>query len=89
MFLHHLFDASTPYRRLSAGTPETVGALTPGRRARLPGHALGSGTAHPIVAGPVEATTVVQAAERRLGDWAGGGPGHRTITPTRPAPAGW
>ncbi len=25
MFLHHLFDASTPYRRLSAGTPETVG----------------------------------------------------------------
>ena len=41
----------------------------------------GPGTAHLILAGPVEPDTVVQAAERHLGDWTGGGPGHRTFTP--------
>ena len=81
MFLHHLFDASTPYRRLSAGTPESVGALTLDDVRTFQATHWGPGTAHLIVAGPVEADWVVAAAKRHLGDWAGTGPGHRTITP--------
>ena len=81
MFLRHLFDSSTPYRRLSAGTPETVEALTLDDVRTFQATHWGPGTAHLILAGPVEPDTVVQAAERHLGDWTGGGPGHRTFTP--------
>jgi predicted Zn-dependent peptidase len=79
MFLRHVFDASTPYRRLSAGTPESVEALTlTDVRSHHATH-WGPGTANLIVAGPVEADEVVAAAERHLSDWAGAGPGHRTF----------
>ena len=77
MFLRHVFDATTPYRRLSAGTPETVGELTlDDVRSHHATH-WGPGTANLIVAGPVEPDAVVAAAERHLGDWSGGGAGHR------------
>lgn len=79
MFLRHLFDATTPYRRLSAGTPESVGGLTlDDVRAHHATH-WGPGTANLVVAGPVEPDAVLTAAERHLGDWAGSGPGHRTF----------
>jgi zinc protease len=79
MFLRHLFDATTPYRRLSAGTPESVGALTlDDVRAQHATH-WGPRTANLIVAGPVEPDAVLAAAEQHLGDWSGGGPGHRTF----------
>jgi zinc protease len=81
MFLRHLFDASTPYRRLSAGTPETVESLTLDDVRSFQATHWGPSTTHLIVAGPVDPDTVVQAAERHLGDWSGGGPGHRTFTP--------
>jgi predicted Zn-dependent peptidase len=79
MFLRHVFDATTPYRRLSAGTPESVGALVlDDVRVHHATH-WGPGTANLIVAGPVEPDAVMAAAERYLGDWAGTGPGHRTF----------
>jgi predicted Zn-dependent peptidase len=81
MFLRHVFDATTPYRRLSAGTPETVGALSVGDVHDFQATHWGPGTAHLIVAGPVDPDEVQEAAVRHLGDWSGSGPGHRTIAP--------
>jgi len=80
-FLHHLYDSGTPYHRLSAGTPESVGPLTLDdvrahhRTHFLPGHA------NLIVAGAFDPDAVLDAAQRRLGDWDGSGPGHREIEP--------
>jgi predicted Zn-dependent peptidase len=79
MFLHHVFDASTPYRRLSAGTPESVGGLTLDDIKTHHATHWGPGTANLVVAGPVEPDAIVAAAERHLGDWSGGGPGHRSF----------
>jgi zinc protease len=80
-FLHHLYDASTPYHRLSAGTPETVGPLSLDNvRAHHSAHYL-PGRAHLIVAGAFDKDAVLGAAEERLGDWEGSGPGHREIQP--------
>jgi zinc protease len=79
MFLQHVFDASTPYRRLSAGTPESVEGLTlDDVRAHQATH-WRPGTANLIVAGPVEPDAILAAAERTFGDWSGSGPGHRTF----------
>jgi zinc protease len=81
MFLRHLFDASTPYRRLSAGTPESVEPLTPDDvRSHHETH-WRPAAAHLIVAGPVEPADVVAAAMEHLGGWSGSGPGHRTFQP--------
>jgi zinc protease len=80
-FLNHLYDASTPYHRLSAGTPESVTPLTLDHvRAHHQTHFL-PGRTHLIVAGAFEPDAVMRAAEARFGDWQGGGPGHREIVP--------
>jgi zinc protease len=79
MFMRHLFAGSTPYSRLSAGTPETVEPLTVGdvrdfhRAGYLPGGA------HLIVAGAIDPDEVMRAAEASFGDWSGVGSGHREI----------
>jgi zinc protease len=81
MFLRHLYDASTPYRRLSAGTPESV---EPIRLDDVRGHHATHwrpSAAHLIVAGPVEPDAVFAAAQEYLGGWSGSGPGHRTFEP--------
>jgi predicted Zn-dependent peptidase len=81
MFLRHVFDAATPYRRLSAGTPETVEGLTlDDVRAHHDVH-WRPASAHLIVAGPVEPDAVMAAAEANLGAWSGSGPGHRDFEP--------
>jgi predicted Zn-dependent peptidase len=81
MFLRHVFDAETPYRRLSAGTPETVGALTlDDVRGHHATHWL-PGAAHLIVAGSIDPEAVMRAAQMRFGDWQGTGPGHRRFSP--------
>jgi zinc protease len=81
MFLRHVFDESTPYRRLSAGTPESVRELDlDAVRAHHDTHWL-PGRAHLIVAGSIEPEAIMRAAQMRLGDWEGSGPGYREITP--------
>jgi predicted Zn-dependent peptidase len=83
MFLRHLYDAQTPYRRLSAGTPDTVGALTVDDvRAHHATH-WRAGSAHLVVAGSFDPEAVMRAAQMRLGDWDGTGPGHRTLHPAQ------
>jgi zinc protease len=81
MFLRHVFDEATPYRRLSAGTPETVHAISlDAVRAHHATHWLPGG-AHLVVAGSIEPEAIMRAAQMRLGDWEGTGPGHREIAP--------
>jgi predicted Zn-dependent peptidase len=77
MFLRHVFDASTPYRRVSAGTPETVSGLTlEDVRSHHETH-WQPGGAHLIVVGSIDPEAVMRAAQMRLGDWQGSGAGHR------------
>ncbi|HET7581585.1 MAG TPA: pitrilysin family protein [Candidatus Limnocylindria bacterium] len=81
MFLRHLYDDTTPYRRLSAGTPESVERITlDDVRAHHHTH-WRPAAAHLIVAGPVVPSEVVAAAAEHLGAWSGSGPGHRTFEP--------
>ncbi len=81
MFLRTMYDAATPYGRLSAGTPESVTALTlDDARSHQATH-IKPGGSHLIVAGAVDFDTAVAEAERRFGSWQGAGPGHRDITP--------
>jgi predicted Zn-dependent peptidase len=81
MFLRHVFDASTPYRRLSAGTPETVSALELDDARRHHATHWQPGDAHLIVVGSIDPEAVMRAAQMRLGDWRGAAPGHREIQP--------
>lgn len=83
MFLRHLFAASTPYRRLSAGTPESVQGLTVEDVRTF--HASGylPGRAHLIVAGAFDPDAVMRSVEARFGDWSGTGSAHRTISSTQ------
>jgi zinc protease len=81
MLLQHAYAADTPYRRLSAGSPETVETLS--RDDVVDHHATHyrPGLAHLVIAGAFDAEAVEASAERHLGAWAGAGPGHRTFTP--------
>jgi predicted Zn-dependent peptidase len=81
MFLRHVFDATTPYRRLSAGTPETVATLQLDDARRHHATHWQPGDAHLIVVGSIDPEAVMRAAQMRLGDWRGAGPGHREIAP--------
>jgi zinc protease len=80
-FLHHLYDETTPYRRLSAGTPESVGSLTlDDVRAHHATNFQPEGS-QIIVSGAFERDVVLEAINKRFGDWRGRGPGHRDINP--------
>lgn len=81
MFLRHVFDAATPYRRLSAGTPETVSTLQLADAQRHHATHWQPDGAHLIVVGSIDPEAVMRAAQMRLGDWHGAGPGHREIRP--------
>jgi predicted Zn-dependent peptidase len=81
MFLRHLFDPGTPYRRLSAGTPETVGGLTLDDVRSFHATNWAPEGAHLIVAGSIDPEAVMRAGQMRLGDWSGRGPGYRTLQP--------
>ncbi len=79
MFLRTLYADGVPYARLSAGSPESVGALTVDHVRDFHGGHWGAGTAHLIIAGGFDPATAMRSVEQHLGGWAGGGPGHRTI----------
>jgi zinc protease len=81
MFLRSMYGPDTPYRRLSAGTPESVAALTlDDVRDQHATHVL-PGRAHLIVAGAIAFDSVIDEAERRFATWTGTGPGHREMAP--------
>ncbi|HET7685086.1 MAG TPA: pitrilysin family protein [Candidatus Limnocylindria bacterium] len=84
MFLRHLYAPDSPYGRLSAGTPESVGELAVEHVRDFHATHWGPSTAHLIVAGGFDPQTVLRSAEAHLGSWSGGGPGHRSIE-ARPA----
>ena len=81
-FLGQAFSGDTPYRRLSAGAPETVEQLTRDDVVAYHATHCRPGLAHLVVAGGFDADAVAAAAERHLGAWQGAGPGHRTFTPS-------
>ncbi len=83
-FLLHAYAADTPYRRLSAGSPETVETLSRDDVIAFHGAHYRPGLAHLVIAGSFDEETVTACVERHLGSWEGVGPGHRTIVP-RPA----
>lgn len=80
-FLHHLYDDSTPYRRLSAGTPESVGSLTLDQVRAHHSTNVQPDRSHMIIAGAFDRELVLGAIDKRLGDWRGSSPGHREIRP--------
>jgi predicted Zn-dependent peptidase len=80
-FLRYAYDADSPYRRLSAGTPETVGPLVRDDVVAFHATQYRPGLAHLIVAGSFDPDAVIASAELHLGGWAGAGPGHRTFAP--------
>ena len=82
-FRMHLYDAQTPYRRNSAGLPETVGQLAIEDARRFHGANYRPAGAHLVVAGAVERDRVLAAAAEHFGGWSGSGPGHRDIAPAR------
>jgi predicted Zn-dependent peptidase len=82
MFLRHVFDASTPYRRLAAGSPETVGGLTLDDVRSFHAIQWAAEGSHLVVAGSIDSEAVMRATQLRLGAWSGHGPGHRTLRPT-------
>jgi zinc protease len=85
MFLRHVYAAEVPYRRPSAGTPETVADLARSDVLAFHDTNYRPASAHLIVAGRFDTDAVQRATERLLGDWHGQAPGHRSI---RTTPAG-
>jgi zinc protease len=80
-FLAEVFASDTPYGRLSAGSPETVGVLDVGAARDFHATRYAPRVANLIIAGAIEPDVALRAVERHLGDWSGAGRGHRTFEP--------
>lgn len=80
-FLEHLYSAATPYRRLSAGRPETVEVLTLDDVRAFHAGACRAAGSHLIVAGAFDPDALLGAVEDAFGGWRGDAAGHRTISP--------
>jgi zinc protease len=80
-YLAEVFADGVPYGRLSAGTPESVTALSAEAvRAHHAGR-YAPDVADLIIAGAFDADEALRLVERHFGGWSGSGPGHRTIDP--------
>ena len=80
-FLHHVYANGVPYARLSAGSPESVGALDIEMARAFHASRYAPDVANVILAGAIESDVTLATVERHLGDWAGSAPGHRTLEP--------
>ena len=80
-FLREVYAADVPYGRLSAGTPESIGALDVAAAREFHASRYAPNVADIVIAGAIEPDTARAAVERHLGDWAGEGAGHRTFDP--------
>ncbi len=80
-FLAEVYAGGTPYGRLSAGTPESVGALDVGTARDFHATRYAPAVANVIIAGAIEPESALRSVERHLGVWSGSGSGHRTFEP--------
>ena len=80
-FLREVYADEVPYGRLSAGTPESVGALTVDDARAHHASRYAPDVADIVVAGAIEPDTALAALERHLGDWSGAGRAHRAFAP--------
>jgi predicted Zn-dependent peptidase len=80
-FLAEVYADATPYGRLSAGTPESVGTLDVGAARDFHATRYAPGVANLIIAGAIEPEGALRSVERHLGVWSGTGGGHRTFEP--------
>lgn len=80
-FIRELYADGVPYGRLSAGSPETVQALTIDDARAFHATRYAPDGGHVILAGSFEEAPALAAIERQLGDWHGAATGHRTIEP--------
>ncbi len=80
-FLAEVYADSTPYGRLSAGSPETVGVLDVKTARDFHASRYAPGVANLIIGGAIEPDAALRAVERHLGVWSGTGHGHRTFEP--------
>ena len=80
-FLREVYAADVPYGRLSAGTPESIGALDVAAAREFHASRYAPNVADIVIAGAIEPDTARAAVERYLGDWPGNGTGHRTFEP--------
>lgn len=80
-FLREVFAADVPYGRLSAGTPETLEALSVENASAFHATHYAPNVADIVISGAIDPSRTLAAVERHLGGWEGTGPGHRTIEP--------
>lgn len=78
-FLRELYAEGVPYRRLSAGSPESVERLTVADARGFHATRYAPQAAHLVLAGAFEPGAALATIERRLGGWTGQGAGHRRI----------
>jgi zinc protease len=81
-FLRQIYPESSPYGRLSGGTPETVEPLTVEQARAHHDRHWRPDRAHLVVAGPVTTADARAAAEAAFGSWEGTSPGHRDVAAT-------
>nr|MBA2264137.1 insulinase family protein [Chloroflexota bacterium] len=80
-FLREVYAADMPYGRLSAGTPESVGALDVAAARNFHASRYAPKIADIVIAGAIESDAALAEVERHLGEWSGNGTGHRTFEP--------
>ena len=78
-FLRYTFAETTPYRRASAGTRQTVERLTLEDVSAFHARHYAPSVAHLIVSGRFDRGAVIATAERLLGSWTVDGAAHRAI----------
>ena len=80
-FLREVYADGVPYGRISAGTPESVGALTIDAARAFHATRYAPDVADIVVAGAIQPDAALAALERHLGDWSGSGRAHRAFEP--------
>ncbi len=80
-FLAEVYAADTPYGRISAGSPDTVGVLEVASARDFHASRYAPSVANLIIAGAIDPDDALRKVERHLGDWSGTGRGHRTFEP--------
>ncbi len=81
VFVGQVFDPETPYRRVSAGTRESVGRLELDDVRAFHAAQVLPGRSHLVIAGAISPDAVMRRVEAEFGDWAGTGAGHREFAP--------